>query len=151
MKSKRPQIDQFFSAKKYAIAGVSRNEHKTGTAFYRELSKKGMDVVGVSPHMQELDGKPCFATVGDLPDDVESLILAVKPEQGIDIIKAAHSKGINNVWIQQGAQSDEMIKYAEDNNMNVIYKECVMMYSDPVTSIHKFHRGINKLFGKYHK
>lgn len=149
--NKRPAIDQFFASKKYAIAGVSRNEHKTGTAFLKELTGKGMDVVGVNPHMKEVAGKPCYASVADLPSDVEAIITAVKPEVTLSVVQAAHEKGIKNVWMQLGSQSDEAIAFAKSNHMNVIYKECLMMYSDPVESIHKFHRGLTKLFGGYHK
>jgi len=148
--NKRPAIDRFFQAKKYAIAGVSRNEHKTGTAFLRELSRKGLDVVGVNPHMKEVEGKACFASVDELPEDIDALITAVKPEATLSIVKAAHQKGINNIWMQQGFQSVEAIDFAEQNQMNVIYKECLMMYCEPVDSIHKFHRGMKKLFGGYH-
>ncbi|MBB6482675.1 CoA-binding protein [Spirochaeta isovalerica] len=150
-KNKRPAIDKFFASKKYAIAGVSRNPHKFGTAIVRELAGKNIDVVGVNPHMTEVEGKPCFAAVSDLPGDVDALITTVKPEVTLSVVQAAYEKGIANLWMQQGSQSDEAIAFAESKGMNVIYKECVMMYCEPVESIHKFHRGMKKLFGGYHK
>ncbi|MGL1890049.1 MAG: CoA-binding protein [Spirochaetaceae bacterium] len=151
MSNKREAIDTFLSVKKFAIAGVSRNENKTGSAFLKELTGKGLDVVGVNPHMKVIHGKPCFPSVSELPDGIESILTTVKPEQTLSIVKEAYKKGINNIWMQQGSASPEAIQFAENNKMNVIYKECIMMYCDPVKSVHKFHRGIKKIFGGYHK
>jgi uncharacterized protein len=151
MKSKRESIDKFMSSKKIAIAGVSRNEHKTGSAFFRELDKKGINVVGITPHIDSFDGKPCYKSVEDLPSDIEGIITAVKPEVTLEVVKSAYNKGINNIWMQLGSQCQEAINFAEEKGMNVIYKECALMYFEPVDSIHKFHRTIKKLFGGYHK
>lgn len=149
--NKRKSIDGFFSAKKYAVAGVSRNENKFGNAILKELSGKGYRMVGVNPHMTEVAGLPCFASVSDLPADVDALITSVKPETTLSVVKAAHEKGIRNVWMQQGSQSEEAIAFAESKGMNVVYRECIMMYGEPVESFHKFHRSLKKLFGGYHK
>jgi len=115
------------------------------------MNGKGMDVVGVNPHMTTVEGKPCFSAVSDLPGDVDALVTMVKPEVTLSVVQAAHEKGIVNVWMQQGSQSPEAIAFAESNKMNIVYKECLMMYCEPVQSIHKFHRGMKKLFGGYHR
>jgi len=151
MKSKREAIDRFFQSGCYAIAGVSRQGNKTGTAFFMEMQRKGFKVMGVNPHMKELSGQPCFPTVEALPDEVDALITTVKPDQTLSLVQAAEKKGIKNIWMQQGSQSKEAIAFCEEKGMNLIYKECLMMYCEPVDSIHKFHRGIKKLFGGYHK
>lgn len=149
--NKREAIDRFFGSKCYAIAGVSRNSQKTGTAFFMEMLGKGFKVVGVNPHMKELSEQPCYPNVDALPEEVDALITTVKPEQTLSIVKAAEGKGIKNIWMQQGSQSAEAIAFCQEKGMNLIYKECLMMYCEPVESIHKFHRGIKKLFGGYHK
>ncbi|MBN2617409.1 MAG: CoA-binding protein [Spirochaetales bacterium] len=151
MNNKRVMINKFFESREFAIAGVSRNEHKTGSVFLKELKAKGLKVVGINPNMSEIDGEICFKSVSELPKSVDAIITTVKPENTLSVVKSALEKGITNIWMQLGSQSDEAIKFATENGMNVIYKECLMMYCEPVTSIHKFHRGIMKLFGKYHK
>jgi predicted CoA-binding protein len=60
----------------------------------------------------------------------------------------AISRGIKKVWIQQGSETAEVLKTARQAGITVISGKCILMYADP-SGVHKFHRRINKLFGKY--
>lgn len=51
--------------------------------------------------------------------------------------------------MQQGSESKNAIDLCVKNGINVIAGECIMMYAEPVKSIHSFHRWINKLVGRY--
>ncbi len=94
---------------------------------------------------------PCYPSVDALPGEVEALITVVKPDQTLILVKAAAEKGIRNIWMQQGSESDEAIAFCQENELNFVSKTCVMMYAEPVKSIHSLHRGLAKLFGTYHK
>jgi predicted CoA-binding protein len=63
-------------------------------------------------------------------------------------VKQAHEAGITRVWIQQMAQSPEALAYCEENDLSCVSGECILMYAEPVGSIHKFHRFFRKLFGR---
>ena len=63
----------------------------------------------------------------------------------------ANEAGIKKIWMQQGSESPKAIKFCKENGIELVEGECIMMFSEPVKSIHKFHRGLNKLFGKYPK
>ena len=45
------------------------------------------------------------------------------------------------------SNTKETEKIATENNIELIEKECVFMFADPVKDIHKFHRVIWKLLG----
>jgi predicted CoA-binding protein len=149
--NKREIIDNFFESEKFALAGVSRNEHKFGTTLFKEMKKRGLSVVGVNPYMTEILGSPCFPAIEDLPHDVDALITVVKPEEALTLIEAAHKRGIRKIWMQQGSQSEKAAAFCREKGINLIEKECLFMYLEPVESIHKFHRGIKKIFGGYHR
>lgn len=149
--NKRPAIDRFLAAKKIAVIGVSRNPDKTGSMFLKELVAKGLAVVGVTPHLEEFAGQPCYPSVSDLPSDVDAVLTVVPPASAMEAVRAAHAKGITNVWMQLGSQSAEAVNFATENGMNLVTGECFFMYCEPVVSFHKFHRSINKLFGQYHR
>jgi predicted CoA-binding protein len=51
--------------------------------------------------------------------------------------------------MQQGSESRNAIKFCEENGISAVHNECIMMFVEPVKSIHSFHRWINKLVGKY--
>ncbi len=66
-----------------------------------------------------------------------------------DVVAEAMSKGIDNIWIQQMSDTPAAIELTRSHPVNLITGECILMHTDPVTGIHKFHRSIMKLFGKY--
>jgi len=147
----KKQIDSFLEPKKLAIAGVSRNEKKFGSHAYKELKKKGFDVVPINPYMDNLHGDPCYKDVKSLPDSYDRLLIITPKSEVEGIVKQAIEKGIKHIWMQQSSDTPEAIGLAKKNDVDLIYGKCIMMFGDPVTSIHKFHRGIAKLFGKYPK
>ena len=136
------------ACKKFAIAGVSRNKHKFGNTIYKELIKKDYDIVPVNPNMESFEGAMCYRSVAELPDETDALIIATKPETALELIKDASSRGIKNIFIQQGAQNKEIMELADRNGINLICKQCILMFANP-TGIHKFHAAIARLFGLY--
>jgi len=136
--------------KKFAVVEVSRKKEKTGSAFFKQLVKEGYDVYPINPNMETFDGQKCYASVIDSPDDVEVVVVVTKPEQTINVVKQCYQRGIKYIWVQQGAQNEEVIKYCEENKLNVVFKQYILMFAQP-RSIHAFHAWIKKLFGTYPK
>jgi len=147
----RPQIDDFLSSSKIAIAGVSRNKNKFGNNVYRELKKKGFNVLPLNPNCDLIEGDRCYHTISALPSDVEALLCVMKPDITEKVLDQAVKGQIKKIWIQQGAESEKAITLCQEQGITPVTKSCIMMYAGPVDSIHKFHRGIAKLFKSYHK
>ena len=147
MKASKAAIESFLSSKKIAIAGVSRNSRKFGYTVFKELSQKGFDVYPINPNTNSLGGTPCFQSVSALPSDVKNLLIVTPKDQTNGLIREAVSTGISGIWIQQMSETPEAIQFAEENKVNLISKQCILMWLEPVKSIHKFHRNLKKLFG----
>lgn len=149
--SKKESIEKFLAPKKIAMAGVSSNQKKFGYIIFKELREKGFDICPVNPKVEEIDGVKCYKSVSDIPDAYEKLFLATPKDVTDSIIKDAAKKGIKHIWIQQMANTKESSTLANDLGIELIEKECIFMFAEPVTSIHKFHRFIWKFFGKLPK
>ena len=147
MVSKRA-IDDFYSSKKLAIVGVSRNGNKFGNAAMKELINRGYTVYPVNPNTDNIDGDKCYSSLTNLPDKVDGAVIVVKPEESGKVVKEAKAAGINNIWLQQGAESNDAVSFCNNNGMNVVYGECILMFSEPVAGFHKFHRTVKKIFRK---
>jgi len=144
------QIDGFLSAKQIAMAGVSRNPKKFGYVAFKELREKGLELIPVNPNASEINGIKAYNSVAALPEGVESLLVMTPKPQTAAVVKEARAKGIKNIWIQQMSDTPEALKELEGSGINVITKECIMMFQNP-TGIHKFHRSILSLFGRLPK
>ncbi len=143
----RSAVDQFLSRKHIALAGASRSGKKFGNAIVKELGKKGYSFSLVHPEADEIAGQQCYSSLSDLPDDIESLLLVVPPEQTEKLVREAAAAGIRNVWMQQGSESTEAVDFCSENGINVVHGECILMFADP-GGLHKFHHWLWGLFGK---
>jgi predicted CoA-binding protein len=148
---KKESIEKFLAPKKLAMAGVSSNQKKFGYIVFKELREKGFDVCPVNPKVEEIDGVKCYKSVSDIPDTYEKLFLATPKDTTDSLIRDAAKKGIKHIWIQQMANTKESSALANDLGIELIEKECIFMFAEPVTSIHKFHKFIWKFFGKLPK
>ena len=144
------QINEFMASQPVAIAGVSRNPKKFGHIAFKELKEKGMKVVPVNPSATEILGEKVYPDVRSLPADIRGLIVLTKKEQTAEVVKQANEKGIRQIWIQQMADSREAIELLKDSGINYITGECILMHYKP-SGIHKFHRALNRFFGRFPK
>ncbi len=142
------KINEFLASKKFAMIGVSRDTKKTGYVFYKELKKKLYNIVPVNPHIDEIDGNPCYPTISSLPSDVEALIFTTKPEVTNQLLAEAFHKGIKQIFLQLGSSNDKTIELIAKTDINIIYKRCILMFAKP-EGFHKFHAFVAKLFRNY--
>lgn len=145
------EIQTFLAPRKIAVAGASRNVKKFGGVIFKELREKGFVLYPVNPNAEEIQGVKCYKTVEDLPDDVEHLLIVTQKNETESVAKSAVKKGIKMIWIQQKSDTPEAINIIEEAGIPLIYKKCILMFADPVKSIHAFHRFFVKTFGGYPK
>jgi len=139
-------VARFLSLEKYAVAGVSRDPKKFGNQMFKDLRKKGMDVVPVNPKADTIDGVKCYSSVSELPSDIRGVIFMTPKEETLSVARETIAHGIKDLWIQQGAETKSMIAELEKENINLINNECIMMFWKP-NGVHSFHRFLKKIFG----
>jgi hypothetical protein len=146
--TKQSAVTNFLKNKSIAVVGVSRDKRKFGYIAYKNLKDKGYKVIPVNPNVDTIDSEQCYPNLSSIKGNIEGVLLVVPPQQSEKAVKEAHNLGIKSIWFQQGSSSDEGIKFCEANNMSVVSGECIMMFTEPVESFHKFHRWVWKIFGK---
>lgn len=139
-------IQHFINTKSIAIVGVS--DKKFGGAIYKTLKKREYSVYPVNPNKENFDGDKCFSSLSELPSDIKTAVIAVSPDVAIQVVDDAIEAKYTHLWFQQGADFTESIKSAEENGIKTVSKKCILMYAEPVTGIHAFHRFFARLFKK---
>ena len=127
-------LDRFFSSPAYAVVGASENREKYGNIVYRYLRNKKFQVYPVNPNHTIVEGDKCYATVFELPEEVKSVVLVVPPNVTELVVEECKTKGISDVWMQPGAESEVAIAFAQKNGITVIYDACVMVALSPLVS-----------------
>ncbi len=144
------QINDFLDSQPIAMVGVSRNPKKFGYSAFKELKEKGMKIIPVNPLADQIMGEKAYPNVKSLPSEVNGIIIFTKKDKTAAIVREAKEKGINQIWIQQMADSKEALDELGGSGINFITGECILMHYKP-HSIHKFHGKLKKLFGRFPK
>ena len=143
-----PLIDDFISSKRIAVVGMSRSGKKFGNMASKELRAKGYEIFPVHPEAHEIDGLACYPDLKSLGGKVEAVWISVPPAKVPAVLEEAAQIGLKNIWLQQGAWSNEVQETIDQLKLPVVSRKCILMYAPPVKSAHKFHRIIVGIFGK---
>jgi predicted CoA-binding protein len=138
----RAQIDEFLSHKDLALVRPSASIPVRGGRIDDELNTKGYKISVVY-----LDGPDGTAKLGNLPQPVEGAIIAVPKDKSEQAVREAIDAKVPRLWIQNGCDSPAAVDLAAKSGVPLVYGHCVMMYAEPVQSVHAFHRWMSKLFG----
>ena len=114
------KIKLFLDAGSFGVIGASVDRQKYGNKVLRCYQMNGLVVVPVNPKESTIEGLTTVASVSDLPDGVESISVITPPHITEKVVAEAAAKGIKNIWMQPGAESQTAVKYCIENGINVI-------------------------------
>jgi predicted CoA-binding protein len=123
----RDYISDAVGRRVWAVVGASQNPAKFGNRIYRDLKRAGYHVYGVNPNTTSVDGDPTYPTIADLPVMPDVADIVVPSWVGRRIADDAAAAGIEYFWLQPGAESDELIAYAESLGLKTIHHACAMV------------------------
>jgi len=115
------------------------------------MKERSLPVYPVNPRLTSVEGDKCYSSVLEVPNTVKSAIIIIPPHVTECVIAECVQKGIRTVWMQPGSESARAIEEAETNGIMVITGQCLLMFLEPVTSAHAFHRWVSKFVGVYPK
>jgi predicted CoA-binding protein len=116
----KEQFDKFFASKAFGVVGASANRDKYGNKVLRVYLQHNMRVIPVNPREKEIEGISCVASVPELPPEVKSISVITPPVVTEQVVEMAIAMGIDNIWMQPGAESAAAIENCRKNNVNVI-------------------------------
>ena len=140
-------IKAFIEQPALAIVGVSRSGRRFCNFARRVLQSKGYRIYPIHPTATEIAGARCYRSFGDLPERVDAALVVVPSAQAIQVVNAAAAAGIHHVWLQQGAESPELLDVCRRLGLDVVSGECVLMFAHP-TGYHRAHRWIAGMLGR---
>jgi len=122
------QIERFLASAAFGVAGASRNPDKYGNKVLRCYLQNGRRAIPVHPKEETIEEQPCVARVGLLPPEVKSLSIITPPAVTRQIVEQAIAHGIENLWMQPGAEDPQAVDAARAAGLNVIADgSCVLV------------------------
>ncbi|MFX0547962.1 CoA-binding protein [Hathewaya histolytica] len=115
-------ISNLFKLYNWVVVGDVTNQTKYAYRILNTLKSEKYNAVGVNPRG---NGDGAFTSLKEVDFKIEVIDLCINPVQGLEIIKEAKDMGIKNVLIQPGAESEEILTYCKENEINAI-EGCVL-------------------------
>lgn len=134
--------EEFLQAKRIAVTGVSRNpQGHGGNVVLQGLRARGFDAVPVNPNADEIDGTPCYHSLGDIPGGVDAVVVATRPDQAEGIVRECEQLGIRQIWLHKsiggGSVSQAAVDYGRAHGLRVIPGGCPLMFGATADRGHK--------------
>ena len=146
-------IESFLAQKRIAIVGISRDPHNIGASLFEEFRRHGYEVFPVNPNTAGILGQRCFARLQEIQPPPDGAVLLTSPTVTSSVVHDCLEAGVKRVWMHrgggQGAVSAEAVEFCRNNGMEVVPGQCPFMFLAPVRHVHRFHRLLFKLSGKY--
>ena len=98
--------------KTVAVIGASPDRRKFGNKGLRAFRAAGYHAIPINPHHANVEGERAYATVLDYPGTIDMATVYVPPHVGERVIDGIAAKGIAEVWLNPGAESDALVARA---------------------------------------
>src|SRR5581483_986992 len=86
---------EFLECKRIAVTGVSRHPTNHGSnVVYRRLRERGYEVFAVNPNAAQVEGDRCYRDLRSIPDGVEGVVLATRPEVAEETMRECAELGV---------------------------------------------------------
>jgi uncharacterized protein len=143
-------VRSFLEGHRIAVIGASDRKDSFARTIDQALRDHGYDVVPVNPRLTELDDRPCYPSIKDVPGPVDGAIVMVGPESATQAVEDVADAGVQKVWLFKGigapgAASPDAISACERHGLETVAGACPLMFLEPVASVHRIHRSIRRL------
>ncbi len=99
--------------KTVAVVGASSDRHKYGNKAVRAFLAQGYRVVPINPGGGLVEGLETFASVLEVPFDIDMATLYVPPAVGERLVEQLAEKKIPEVWLNPGSESEALVARAK--------------------------------------
>jgi predicted CoA-binding protein len=106
--------------KTVAIIGASNDRSKYGNKSVRAHLQNGYTVFPINPKETQIEGLPAFKSISDIPLRPERVSVYVPPPVLKKLLPEIAAKGCDELWLNPGTESDEVLAEANRLGLNVI-------------------------------
>jgi len=112
-------------ARTVAVVGLSNDPEKASNEVGAYLMEQGYRVIPVNPREDEVLGEHAYNTVEQIPEQVDVVDVFLPPDKTPDIAEDAVRAGVKTLWLQEGIESSEARRIAEEGGLAYIENRCM--------------------------
>jgi len=116
--------DILANPKTIAVVGCSPDPDRDSHRIAALLKAKGHRVIPVNPTNKEILGERCYASVQEIPEEVDMVDVFRRPEFVDDIADDAIASGAKILWLQLDVINEPAARKAREAGLTVIMDRC---------------------------
>ena len=113
------------TAKTIAVVGLSDKPDRDSYIVARYLQQRGYRIIPVNPTVSEVLGEKSYASVADIPGQVDIVDVFRKPDAVAPVAQEAIDAGAGTLWLQLGVVNQEAADKAEAAGLQVVMDRCI--------------------------
>ena len=104
-----------------AILGASADRSKFGNKAIRAHLQQGYDVYPVNPKGGEIEGLAVYKGLAEVPvERLDRISVYLPPKIGLAMLDEIAAKGCDELWLNPGSESDELVQKAQSMGLEPI-------------------------------
>ncbi|WLW56661.1 CoA-binding protein [Streptomyces sp. YU58] len=108
----------------WAVVGLSSNRARAAYGVAEVLQRFGKRVVPVHPKAETVHGEQGYASLSDIPFDVDVVDVFVNSELAGAVADEALAKGAKAVWFQLGVVDEAAYARVRDAGLEMVMDRC---------------------------
>jgi len=112
--------------KTVAVIGASTDPRKFGNKAVRAYLRQGYTVYPVNPGTAEIEGLKAYKSITDVPVRPNLVSVYLPPTTVLKVLPDIAARGCDELWLNPGTESDEVLAEAERLKLNVV-QACSIM------------------------
>jgi len=107
--------------KTIAVLGASKDRSKYGNKCIRAYQQAGYQVFPVNlGSSDDIEGEKTYRRLVDVPGELDRISVYLPPPVLVKVLPDIAAKGCDELWLNPGTESDEVLALAEQLKLNVI-------------------------------
>ena len=111
--------------KRIAMVGLSSNQYRPSHFAAIYLIAEGYDVIPVNPREKQILGRPCYATLRDIPGPIDVVDIFREASAVPALVEEAIAIGAKVIWMQLGVIHEEAAERARQAGLEVVMDRCM--------------------------
>jgi len=113
------------NTKTIAMVGASANPERTSYGIMKKLQSVGYKVIPVNPNETEILGSTCYASLSDIPGNIDMVNVFRRAETTEPIAHEAVKIKAKSLWLQLGIVNEETAIMAKQGGLIMVMDSCI--------------------------
>lgn len=119
--------DMLTQSKIIAVIGHSDKPERSSYRIAQFLRKVGYKVYPVNPMVRQIDARPSYAALKEVPEAVDIVNVFRRSEYLSEIIDEAIAINAKTIWTQLGIYDEQSAQKALDAGLNLVMDACIQV------------------------